>query len=320
VARLVFLGTPPAAVVTLEALVRAGHDIALVVSRADARRGRGATPGPSPVKRAALDLGLEVTDRLEVVTTVGAELGVVVAYGRLVPGPVLDVLPMVNVHFSLLPRWRGAAPVERAVLAGDAETGVGLMRLEHDLDTGPVLAWRRVDIGAHEHVSSLTGRLAVLGAQLVVDALGQGVEALPPGAPQAGEATYAPKVGPEELRLDWARPAAELERVVRLDRAWTTFRGDRLRVLDARANADATVRDDKVPDDTADDKVPDDTADVDVAAPGVLEGTTVRTGEGVLELREVQPAGKRPMPASAWSRGVRARPGETLGNGAGQRR
>jgi methionyl-tRNA formyltransferase len=176
------------------------------------------------------------------------------------------------------------------------------MRLEEGLDTGPVLASRRVAIGAHEHVSSLTDRLAVLGAQLVVDALGDGVEALPPGAPQEGEPTYAPKVAPEELRLDWARPAADLERVVRLDRAWTTFRGDRLRVLEARAEPD--------------------TAEIaDTAAPpGTLEATTVRTGSGVLELVEVQPAGKRPVPAAAWARGVRARPGEMLGNEAGERR
>src|ERR1700688_651507 len=139
VARLVFLGTPPAAAVALEALVRAGHDVALVVSRVDARRGRGAELAPSAAKRAALALGLDVTERLDDVTTVGAEMGVVVAYGRLIPGRILESLPMVNVHFSLLPRWRGAAPVERAVLAGDTETGVCLMRLEETLDTGPVL-------------------------------------------------------------------------------------------------------------------------------------------------------------------------------------
>ncbi len=298
-ARLVFLGTPPAAAVALEALVHAGHDVALVVSRADVRRGRGAAQLPSPTKRAALDLGLDVTDRLDDVLATRADLGVVVAYGRLVPGRVLDVLPMLNVHFSLLPRWRGAAPVERAVLAGDEETGVCLMRVEESLDTGPVLASQRVRIAEREHVAALTARLAVIGAQLLVDTLAPGVAALGPGSPQRGDPTYAEKLRPEELRLDWARPAPELERVVRLDRAWTTFRHERLLVVDAAARSE-----------------PDPSAAADAAAgrPGVLRDTSVRTGDGVLELLEVQPAGKRPMPASAWCRGVRVRPGEALGD------
>jgi len=244
-----------------------------------------------------VDLGLEVTDRLDDVAGIGAELGVVVAYGRLIPGPLLDSLPMVNVHFSLLPRWRGAAPVERAVLAGDAETGVCLMRLEASLDTGPVLASRRTRIGAREHVSALTDRLAIMGAELLVETLAGGVDALPAGTPQRGEPTYAPKVLAEELRLDWARPAAELERVVRLDRAWTTFRGGRLRVLDAVARPTPS---------------PDGEGAMD--PPGTLTGTSVTTGDGVLELIEVQPAGKRPVPAEAWWRGVRAQPRESLGD------
>jgi methionyl-tRNA formyltransferase len=299
VARLVFLGTPPAAVVLLEALVRAGHDVALVVSRVDARRGRGAERTPSAAKSAALALGLDVTDRLDDVTSVGAEIGVVVAYGRLVPGRILESLPMVNVHFSLLPRWRGAAPVERAVLAGDTETGVCLMRLEESLDSGPVLARRRVQIGEREHASSLTERLAGFGAQLLVDALASGVDTLATGEPQRGDPTYAPKVLPGELRLDWGRRAFELERIVRLDRAWTTFRGERLLVLDALARPLATASHDD---------------SGRGAPPGTLEGTSVRTGAGTLELLEVQPAGKRPMPASEWHRGVRTRPGEKLGD------
>jgi len=290
VARLAFLGSPPAAVVALEALVGAGHDVALVVSRRDTRRGRGPVPGPSPVKRAALDLGLAVTDRLDEVAAVGAELGVVVAYGRIVPGPVLEALPMVNVHFSLLPRWRGAAPVERAILAGDAETGVCLMRLEAGLDTGPVLGVERVAIEPGEHARTLTARLARTGAALLTAALAGGVDGLGPGEPQRGEPTYAAKIGPDELRLDWARPAAELERVVRLDRAWTTVHGERLRVLAARARPDAGD-----------------------GAPGTLLGTAVVTGAGLLELLEVQPAGRRPTPAPAWRRGLRLEAGELLG-------
>lgn len=298
-ARLVFLGTPPAAAVSLEALVRAGHDVALVVSRADVRRGRGAARTPSPTKRLALDLGLEVTDRLDDVVATGSALGVVVAYGRIIPRRILDALPMVNAHFSLLPRWRGAAPVERAVLAGDAETGVCVMRLEEGLDTGPVLASQRVRIGEREHVAALTDRLAVIGAQLLVDTLATGVDELPGGSPQHGDVTYAEKVKPEELRLDWARPASDLERVVRLDRAWTTFRHERLLVLDAVARS------------SPDGAEPASSA---VPVPGGLLGTSVHTGDGVLELLEVQPAGKRPMAAPAWCRGVRAEVGDRLGD------
>ena len=134
-ARLVFLGTPDDAVPSLEALVGAGHDVALVVTRADARRGRRGAPSPSPVKARAVELGLPVTDQLDDVLDAGAGLGVVVAYGRIIPARILDAIPMVNLHFSLLPRWRGAAPVERAILAGDRTTGVCVMAVEPGLDT-----------------------------------------------------------------------------------------------------------------------------------------------------------------------------------------
>lgn len=298
-ARLVFLGSPEAAVGTLRALVAAGHDVCAVVSQPDKRRGRGGALTPSPVKEAALDLGVPVSDRLEVVAEVGAELGVVVAYGRLIPARLLQVVPMVNVHFSLLPRWRGAAPVERAILAGDVETGVCVMRLEAGLDTGPILASRRVPIDhAHrEHASVLMRRLAAVGADLLVDVLARGVEHLPAGEPQRGEPTYAPKLDPAELRLEWSRPAGELEAVVRLDRAWTTFRGARLGVTDAAATEATESR----------------------AEPGILRGTLVECGQGALKLLEVQPAGKRPMPADAWLRGLHPAPGEKLGDDAARR-
>ena len=291
-ARLAFLGSPEAAVPSLEALVRAGHDVALCVSRHDARRGRGAATGPSPVKRAALELGIEVSDRVDDVVDSGAELGVVVAYGRLVPARVIEAVPMLNVHFSLLPRWRGAAPVERAILAGDSETGVSIMRLDEGLDTGPVVAVERVAIGPDEHAAGLRGRLADVGARLVVEVLGPGPGAVPAGEPQRGEPTYAAKLDPDELRLDWARPATELARVVRLDRAWTTFRGARLRVLEATAR-------------------PGGAGDRD--AVGSLGATAVPTGAGLLELRVVQPAGRRAVAATEWLRGVRPVPGERLG-------
>ncbi|MGA2036668.1 MAG: methionyl-tRNA formyltransferase, partial [Acidimicrobiales bacterium] len=234
-ARLAFLGSPEAAVPSLRALIDAGHDIVVVVSQPDKRRGRGAGPAPSPVKQAALDAGLTVTDRIDDVLGSDAELGIVVAYGRIVPSRVLERTPMLNAHFSLLPRWRGAAPVERAILAGDHVTGVSIMRLEAGLDTGPVLVVRREPIhnAQREHASALTNRLAATAAELLVEVLSGGVAMLGPGKTQVGEATYAAKIEPEDLRLDFSRIVAELERIVRLDRAWTTFRGERLLVLDA---------------------------------------------------------------------------------------
>jgi len=296
VSRLVFLGSPDAAVPSLRALVEAGHEVALVVSQPDRRRGRGAATVPSPVKQAALELGLDSTDRLDDALGARAELGIVVAYGRIVPQRVLDELPMLNVHFSLLPRWRGAAPVERAILAGDVETGVCIMRLEAGLDTGPVLACRRVavDDQRRESAATLTARLAALGAQLLVETLAGGAGALGPGEAQKGEPTYAAKLEPEDFRLDWSRDAASLERVVRLDRAWTTFRGQRLRILRAHAEAEGAQ-----------------------VVPGTLEDEAVVTGSGRLVLEEVQPEGRRPMAAADWRRGVRPEPGERLGASTG---
>lgn len=293
--RLAYLGSPSAAVPPLHGLVEAGHDVALVVSRADTRRGRGGAHQPSGVKAAALELGIPVSDRLDDVLDSGAELAVVVAYGRLVPARLLDALDFVNLHFSLLPRWRGAAPVERAILAGDEVTGVCVMRLEEGLDTGPVLARREVPMG-DDHAGTLRQRLADEGAALLVEVLSAPVEQLGPGEPQQGEPTYAAKLDPAELRLDWRLPAVQLHRVVRLDRAWTTFRGSRLRVLEARAEA----RDAPGP-------------------PGALRGDAVDTGEGVLVLETVQPEGRRPMPAADWCRGIRPAPGELLGAEEGDR-
>jgi methionyl-tRNA formyltransferase len=279
--------------------VGAGHDVALVVSQPDRRRGRGAATAPSPVRRVALELGLPTTDALNEAAAVGAELGVVVAYGRIVPRRLLERLDMVNVHFSLLPRWRGAAPVERAILAGDRETGVCIMRLEEGLDTGPVLDGRRlvIDDEGREGAAALTARLAAVGAGLLVDTLAGGVAALGPGRAQVGEATYAAKLEPDDFRLDWTRPAADLERVVRLDRAWTSFRGRRLRVRRAWAE---------------DDPVGQGAAGGGLA-PGVLEGPAVGCGAGRLVFEEVQPEGRRPMAAAHWRRGVQPVPGERLG-------
>jgi methionyl-tRNA formyltransferase len=296
-ARLAFLGTPDMAVPPLRALVEAGHDIALVVTRADKRRGRGGATTPSPVKAAALELGLPVTHELADVTGAAVELGVVVAYGRIIPAAMLERVPMVNLHFSLLPRWRGAAPVERALLAGDAETGVCVMRIEAGLDTGPVYTRRTVPIGERTTLHELRDQLVEVGTGLLVDTLSQGVDGLPTPQPQVGAATLAEKITAADLRLDWARPALELSRVVRLGRAWTTFRGKRLTVLDATVGAAHG-------------------GDVDRTgglAPGAMVGAAVATGQGALVLERVQPASRSPMSAEEWLRGVRPGNGERLG-------
>ncbi|MGH9099894.1 MAG: methionyl-tRNA formyltransferase [Acidimicrobiales bacterium] len=285
---LAYLGTPAFAVPPLRALVEAGHRVQLVVTRPDRRRGRGASTSPSPVKAEAERLGLPVAHDLDALYDAGADLGVVVAYGHLVPVPVLERLPMVNLHFSLLPRWRGAAPLERAILAGDEVTGVCLMGLEAELDTGPLYAREELVIAPGEHLGPLRDRLVVAGTSLLLDVL---AGALPAPEAQRGEPTYADKLGAADLRLTWTLPATELLRVVRLDRAWTTWRGRRLLVLDAEM----------VP-------APD-----GAASPGTLEGAVVSAGDGALELVRVQPEGRSPMRAIDWLRGARPVTGERLG-------
>ena len=225
--RLVYLGTPETAVPPLEALVDAGHDIALVVTRADTRRGRGSRTSPSPVKAAAQRLGLPVSHEVDDVLGAGAELGVVVAFGRIIKPHVLAELPMINLHFSLLPRWRGAAPVERAILAGDEVTGVCVMAVEEGLDTGPVHAVVEVPIGPTTTADELRHRLVEVGTRLLVETLAAGLQE-PTG--QTGTPTYAAKIDPEELRIDWSSPADEIDRLIRIGGAWTTFRGERVKI------------------------------------------------------------------------------------------
>ena len=231
------------------------------------------------MKAAARQLGLEVSDDVDDVLDSGADLGVVVAYGRIIPVRVLERLPMVNVHYSLLPRWRGAAPVERAILAGDTETGVCLMAVEEGLDTGAVYERRVIEIGRHETADELRARLIAASTDLLLDTLREGLGA---PQPQIGDPTYADKLDSSELELDWSRPSTQLERLVRIGGAWTTFRGRRVKVC--RAIADPTA---------------------EGPAPGELDGERVGTGEGVLELIEVQAEGKPRRDATAWLRGVR---------------
>ena len=292
--KLVFLGSPADAVAPLRALVAAGHQVDLVVTRPDRRRGRGAGATPSPVKSAAIELGLRVVtperanDALDEVAGSGATLGVVVAYGQLLRPDFLAALPdgFVNVHFSLLPRWRGAAPVERAILAGDRETGVCLMRVEKGLDTGGVYASARLAIGPDETAGELRARLVDAGAELLTAHIDEVPGGIP--EPQVGEPTYADKLTVEEFGLDWEQSAEDLARVVRAGNprpgAWTTDHGTRLKVWRVRPLS----------------------ACID-AEPGTVFGhTRVATGDGALELVEVQPEGRRAMDANAWLAGRRA--------------
>ncbi|MCP3938283.1 MAG: methionyl-tRNA formyltransferase [Actinomycetia bacterium] len=286
--RIVFLGTPEAAVPSLRALVDAGFDVPLVISRADRRRGRRAAPTPSPVKAAALDLGIEVSTCVDDVLSVGADLGVVVAFGRIISTSVLQSLPFLNVHFSLLPRWRGAAPVERAILAGDDETGVCIMGLEPSLDTGPVYSRRRMPIGTLT-AAELRSQLGTIGADLLVSTLAVG---LGQPEPQHGEATFAAKIDATTREIDWQLSASEIERIVRVGGAWTSWRGKRLLVHVVN--------------------IVDET-DASTSEPGVLDAERVATANGWLELVEVQPEGKGRVSAGAWLNGARPGPEDRLG-------
>lgn len=290
--RLAFLGTPDTAVPFLRGLHGTGWPIDLVVSRPDSRRRRNADPEPSPVKALALDLGLPVSDDPADVADCGADLGIVVAYGRLIRADLLARVPMVNVHFSRLPRWRGAAPVERAILAGDESTGVDVMVVEEGLDTGPLYARHETEIGDHETASELTNRLVGIGVVLLLDTLKAGLR---DPKPQHGEPTYAEKIDPAELRIDWRRSTIEIHRLVRLERAWTTFRGKRLKVLAGHPLPGSLE-------------------------PGIMDldlPVEVGTGQGTFRIDVVQPEGRAPMKAKDWARGARIEPGERLGASGG---
>ncbi len=277
--RLVYLGTPAMSVPPLRALVAAGFDIGLVVTNPDSRRGRGTSTSPSPVKVAAAELGITVTHDVDDAIGVGADLGVVVAFGRIIRPHVLAELPMVNLHFSLLPRWRGAAPVERAILAGDATTGVDLMVVEEGLDTGAIHGRVEIDIGPDETADELRSRLVEAGTGLLVEQLRQGL-GVP--TPQQGAAVYAHKVVPDDLLIDWHAPTAVIDRQVRVGGAWTTKDGERFKVWRTR---------------------------LDPTGDGVIHPT----GDGEIELVEVQPAGKPRRPASEWANGARWSPDDRLG-------
>ena len=281
--RLVYFGTPAMAVPPLQALVAAGFDVVCVVTRVDKRRGRGGELMPSPVKAAAVELGLTVVhtvdDALGLGADLGADLGVVVAFGQLIKPHALAALPMVNLHFSLLPRWRGAAPVERAILEGDTVTGVCLMQLEEGLDTGPVHAVVEVPIASDATGDSLRADLVRIGTGLLCAELTAG---LTDPVPQVGEPTYAAKLSPDDLRLDWTTPASVRDRQIRLGGAWTTFRDKRFKVHAAEVVDPHATGDELAPDGTV----------------------------GGIRLARVQPEGKPAMPWRDFANGARPQLGE----------
>lgn len=294
--RVAFFGTPPAAVPILRAVHQAVN-VDFVVTRPDKPRGRSGTPQPSAVKTAALDLGVEVAtpgraeeiaDRLD-----GLDAAVVVAYGQILPEHLLGrpTRGFVNVHFSCLPRWRGAAPVARAILAGDPVTGVDVIQLDAGMDTGPVLARAELPIEPDDTTGSLTARLSVVGADLLVEALPALLDGSLESHPQDETgACLAPKLTTEEARLDpRAATVGDLERAVRAFNpkpgAWGVVDGRRLKVWRVGVVAD----------------VAPDPGDIVVRQGRPILGAT----DGGLELIEVQPAGKSPMAGDVWARGQR---------------
>jgi len=244
--KLIFAGTPEFAATALQAIIAAGHEVALVLTQPDRPAGRGMVLQPSAVKKVALEHGIEVFQPLTLkdaeaqakIAAVGAEVMVVAAYGLILPRAVLDMprYGCINIHGSLLPRWRGAAPIQRALLAGDAETGVCIMQMEAGLDTGPVLLRGAFPIEATDTTATLHDRLAALGATLVVEALGK----LPlPAEPQPAEGvTYAHKIEKAEALIDWSKSAAELDRHIRafnpFPGAQALFGGQTVKIWQAR--------------------------------------------------------------------------------------
>jgi methionyl-tRNA formyltransferase len=291
--RVIFMGTPEFSVPVLEALVAAGHEIACVYCQPPRPAGRGKKDRPTPVHARALDLGLEVRHPVSLkgeaaqaeFAALEADVAVVVAYGLILPQAVLDApkFGCLNIHASLLPRWRGAAPIHRAIMAGDAETGVCIMQMEAGLDTGPVLLREAVEIGAEEVTAGLHDRLSELGARLIVEALERLPELKPEVQPEEG-VTYASKIDKGEARVDWSRPAEEVDRLIRglspFPGAFVEVEGERLKLLASRIG-DGQGRPGEVLDDAL----------------------TVACGQGAVQLLRLQRAGKGAQDAEEFLRG-----------------
>jgi methionyl-tRNA formyltransferase len=300
--RIAFAGTPQFAVPALRALLGSSHRVVGVLTQPDRPAGRGRELRSSPIKLLALDAGvalaqpasLKTGEERAVLAQWAPEILVVVAYGLILPRPALDLprLGCLNIHGSLLPRWRGAAPIQRALLAGDVETGVTIMKLDAGLDTGPTLLEQRLPIGMHDTAGDLHDALSELGAAALLEAIdGLTKGSLVPRPQPTDGVSYAPKLEKSEARIDWARNAAQLDRQIRAFNPWpvaeTRFADETLRVLRA------AVVDGLAPDMT----------------PGTVlglaeDGLRVACGEGVLALRELQRPGKRPITARDFANAV----------------
>jgi methionyl-tRNA formyltransferase len=290
--KIIFMGTPEFSVPVLEALATR-HEVLAVYTQPPRPAGRGKDLRKSAVHQAADRLGLPVRHPARLRDTadqadfaaLGADVAVVVAYGLILPQAVLDAPRhgCLNIHASLLPRWRGAAPIHRAIMAGDAETGVCIMQMEAGLDTGPVLLRESLPIGAEETTAELHDRLSALGARLILAALDRLPDLAAEPQPEAG-VIYAAKIDKAEARVDFTKPAEEVDRLIRglspFPGAWVDVRGERVKLLRSRRAAGA-------------------------AAPGtVLSGFTIACGTGAIEVLEAQREGKRPMPAAEVLKGL----------------
>lgn len=300
--RVVFMGSPDFSVPLLDALVAAGHEIACVYCQPPRPAGRGKKDRPTPVQARAEELGLPVRHPVSLkgaeeqaeFAALNADIAVVVAYGLILPQAVLDAPAKgcLNIHASLLPRWRGAAPIHRAIMAGDAETGVCIMQMEAGLDTGPVLLERRIEIGAEDTTGELHDRLSALGAQAITEALEQIDTLSAQTQPEAG-VTYAAKIDKAEARIDWSRDASDIDRQIRglspFPGAWSMINGRRVKLLRSRASLGSGV------------------------AGSVLSGLTVACGTGSVEITQVQPEGKGRMSSEDFLRGTPLPTGSILG-------
>ncbi len=300
--RIVFMGTPDFSVNVLEALHSAGHEIVAVYSQPPRRAGRGKKARPSPVQKCAEGLGLEVftplnfkeeSDRAAFATH-EADVAVVVAYGLILPQSVLDIPSKgcLNIHASLLPRWRGAAPIQRAIMAGDEKTGVCVMQMEAGLDTGPVIARRKTDISEDDTAASLHDRLAEIGSELIVEVLNKRKF----NAELQSEAgvTYAAKIDKAEAKINWSQPAETIDRQIRglspFPGAWCEMKGERVKLLGSVVTSESGP-----------------------AGEALDNKFLIACGQGAVRLTKLQRAGKGPMAADSFARGFPLFQGEKLG-------
>jgi methionyl-tRNA formyltransferase len=308
--RVVFAGTPEAALPSLTALAASGHELVGVVTRPDARSGRGRTVSPSPVAEAAAAIDVPLLkpghprepEFQAALRELAPDVCAVVAYGALLPRSALDIPAhgWVNLHFSLLPAWRGAAPVQRAVWAGDDVTGATTFRLVEELDAGPTFGLMTETIRPRDTAGDLLARLAEGGAGLLVATLDGIADGSLEARPQVGdEMSFAPKVRVEEARVDWHEPSALVDRQIRActpaPGAWTTYAGERLKL------GPVTPVDGALP-----------PGELVAGKEAVAVGTGTGTGTGAVRLGTVQPVGRRPMAAADWVRGLRLVGGEVL--------